>query len=90
MIPRPGQFAACLAENDPPLHRQGPGQGGGREEIRAGPPQGRWSGQGGAMTILHCPICVGLAMLSVIRATSHVTLVGLSLIRVARPTSLQA
>lgn len=42
------------------------------------------------MTILHCPICVGLAMLSVIRATSHVTLVGLSLIRVARPTSLQA
>ena len=31
------------------------------------------------MTLLHCPLCFGLAVLSVLRAASHLTLVGLHL-----------
>jgi len=29
------------------------------------------------MTLLHCPLCLGLAVLSVLRAASHLLLVGL-------------
>jgi hypothetical protein len=31
------------------------------------------------MTLLHCPLCFALAVLSVVRAASHVSLLGLRL-----------
>ncbi len=31
------------------------------------------------MTLMHCPLCIGLAVLSVIRAASHLVLVTLRL-----------
>lgn len=31
------------------------------------------------MSLLHCPLCLGLALLSVLRAASHLMLVGLRL-----------
>jgi len=30
------------------------------------------------MSLLHCPLCVGLALLSVARAASHLALLGLA------------
>ncbi|MFN9624000.1 MAG: hypothetical protein ACK587_14405 [Cyanobacteriota bacterium] len=33
------------------------------------------------MSLLHCPLCVSLAILSVLRATSHLLMVGLHLRR---------
>ncbi|MGA1303663.1 MAG: hypothetical protein ACO3ZD_06445 [Cyanobium sp.] len=35
--------------------------------------------QAGAMSLMHCPLCIGLALLSVVRAASHLLLVGLRL-----------
>lgn len=32
-----------------------------------------------AMSLMHCPLCIGLAVLSVIRAASHLVLVSLRL-----------
>ena len=37
----------------------------------------------GGMSLLHCPLCIGLAVLSVLRAGSHLVLVGLRLSRVS-------
>jgi hypothetical protein len=31
--------------------------------------------QAGAMSLLHCPLCISLAILSVLRATSHLVMV---------------
>jgi hypothetical protein len=31
------------------------------------------------MTLMHCPLCIGLAVLSVLRAASHLVLVSLRL-----------
>lgn len=36
--------------------------------------------QGGDMSLLHCPLCIGLAVLSVVRAASHLALVSLRLV----------
>jgi hypothetical protein len=33
----------------------------------------------GDMSLMHCPLCIGLALLSVVRAASHLLLVGLRL-----------
>jgi hypothetical protein len=35
------------------------------------------------MSLLHCPLCIGLAVLSVLQAGSHLVLVGLRLSRVS-------
>jgi hypothetical protein len=35
--------------------------------------------QAGSMSLLHCPLCVGLAVLSALRAASHLSLVWLRL-----------
>jgi hypothetical protein len=29
------------------------------------------------MSLMHCPLCIGLALLSIVRAASHLVLVGL-------------
>ena len=36
--------------------------------------------QAGGMSLMHCPLCIGLALLSVVRAASHLLLVGLRLV----------
>ena len=36
--------------------------------------------QAGVMSLMHCPLCIGLALLSVVRAASHLLLVGLCLV----------
>lgn len=44
------------------------------------------------MNLMHCPLCVGLAALAVLRAASHLTLlgIGLPLWPKAKPTWLES
>jgi len=40
------------------------------------------------MNLMHCPLCVGLALLSVVRAASHLLLVSLQLASRPAPQAL--
>jgi len=42
------------------------------------------------MSIMHCPLCIGLAVMSVVRAAMHLGLVSLRLVPVSSSSQVQA